>query len=100
MAGEAGGCRRGDILEEEPNSSQHHDWEGEPLGQGEGHGVQAEVVAELVGQHTGKLIARQRLDGHRGHDDEVPAAGKRVELLRRQHREHVPIDRQPRGLHH
>ena len=56
---------------------------------GERHGVQPEVVAELVGEHAGELVAGQFVERVAGDDDEVAAAGERVEVVGRAARRRV-----------
>ena len=48
------------------------------MSDGEGGGVPAEVVAELVRQHPRQLTWRELLDRERRDDHEVPAARERV----------------------
>ena len=61
----------------------------EPLGDGEGHGVEPEVVAELVGEHPAQLARCHHLDGVGGHDHQVAAGGEGVDLIGVEHRQHV-----------
>ena len=60
-------------------------------------GVQAEVVAELVGEHAGELARGQLVEGERRDDDEVAAAGEGVELVARQDAQDVAVGRQVVG---
>ena len=55
-------------------------------------------MAELVSQHTAQLVARQRVDGVRRDDHEVPPAGERVQLVDRQHGDDESSGRQAVGL--
>ena len=72
----------------------------QPLADRQRHGVQPEVVAELVGQHAAQLVAGQRLDRVRRDHHQVAAARERVQLVRRQHGQHVPAPGQVVGLQH
>ena len=83
VAHERVGGRGGDVLQEHPDAGEHHHRQAQPLADGERHGVQPEVVAQLVGEHAGQLVAGQLVDRVAGDDDEVPAAGEGVEVVGR-----------------
>jgi len=48
---------------------------------GEGDGVEAEVVAEFVGEHSGEFAGGQLVDGEAGDDHEVATAGVGVQFV-------------------
>jgi len=53
-------------------------------------GVQAEMMAEFVCQHSAQLVARQRVERERGDHHQVATAREGVELVRRQHGDDIP----------
>jgi len=72
----------------------------QPLSECERHCVQPQVVAQLMGEHAAQFVTRKCLDRIRGDHDEVPAAGERIQVVRWQHGEHVPVGRSVDHLQH
>ncbi len=100
MAGERGGCRRRDVLQEEPESSQHEDRNCEPLGERQSHRVKPEVMTEFVSEYATQFIARQRVDGERGDHDEVSTAGEGIQLVCGEYHHDISLRRLTGGLEH
>ena len=85
--GEGVGRGPGDGLQQEADPGEDDDRQREPLADGQRDGVQTEVMAELVGEHAGQLAVGRTSIGEAGDDDEMTAAGERVDLVGVEHGE-------------
>jgi len=87
------------VLQEETDPGQQEDRQAQPPPKGERHGVQPQVMRNLVSQHTSHLVSRQLFEGKRGDHQQTSATGKGVEIVGWQHRQREPTvrDRQLLG---
>ncbi len=94
LLAEAAGCGTPDVLEEEPHSRQHHHRGRQPVPDRDRHGVQPEVVAQLVGQHSLELRRAEVVHRKAGDQHQMSTARERVQLVGGQHPHDVAARRQ------
>jgi hypothetical protein len=88
---EAGCGGRGNCLEAKAKACECNDRQRQPVAKGERHGMQPEMMAEFVGEHTREFAFGKFTCGVRRDDDEVAARRKRIDVVGIEHAQHKAV---------